>query len=207
MIERETGRRFRSNEIKKLSLTDIEGILGQEDLVLSATVSRAAIDFFGHHIKQIQRAVKSKIKIRKPFQYLLTVPGIGEILGLTIMLEVGDIRRFAKVSNFSSYARCVSAKRFSADKGTGKGNRKNGNRYLSWAFVEACHFARRDSAAIRRYYQRKASRTNQIVATKAVSNKLARASYYVMRDQVPFREERLFCKDGWNGEPMEGVGS
>jgi len=45
---------------------------------------------------------------------------------------------------------------------------------------------------INRYYQRKAAKTNNIVATKALSNKLARASYYVMRDQVAFKEEALF---------------
>ena len=39
--------------------------------------------------------------------YLLTVPGIGDILTLTIMLEVGDINRFAKVRDYSSYCRCV----------------------------------------------------------------------------------------------------
>jgi transposase len=97
------------------------------------------------------------------------------------------------VGNFSSYARCVSAQRLSGDKTKGKANRKNGNRYLSWAFVEASNFARRHNPRIRRYYQRKASKTNEIVATKALSNKLARACYYIIRDQVPFREEGLFC--------------
>ncbi|NVM57862.1 MAG: hypothetical protein HWN51_07070 [Desulfobacterales bacterium] len=87
---------------------------------------------------------------------------------------------------------CLGPEAFSW-KEHGKGNRKNGNRYLSWAFVEASHFARRRYAWIRRYYKRKAARTNQIVAIKAVSNKLARTCYYIIRDQVPFREEGLFC--------------
>ena len=55
------------------------------------------------------------------------------------MLAVGDISRFAKVGNFASYCRCVSSQRLSDGKSKGHGNRKNGNRYLSWAFVEAAH--------------------------------------------------------------------
>ena len=37
------------------------------------------------------------------------------------------------------------------------------------------------------------AKTGGIVATKALSNKVARASYYVIRDQVPFDEDKLFA--------------
>jgi len=36
------------------------------------------------------------------------------------------------------------------------------------------------------------AKANVAVATKALANKLARASYFIMRDQVPFDEEMLF---------------
>ena len=80
---------------------------------------------------------------------------IGKILALTIMFEVGDISRFAKVGNYSSYCRCVSSIRKSNDKKKGEGNRKNGNKYLSWAYVEAANFSRRYSEDAQKYYQRK----------------------------------------------------
>ena len=121
-------------------------------------------------IKALEKAIKKKVKLDKAFEQLMSVPGIGFILAMTIMLEVGDISRFAKVGNFASYCRCVSSQRLSDGKSKGSGNRKNGNRYLSWAFVEA-------------------AQTNTIVATKALSNKLARICYYIMRDQVPFKQE------------------
>ena len=152
-----------------------------------------AIHFMSHHIKEIEKAVKKQVRLKKEFEYLLTVPGIGDILALTIMLEVGDIRRFRKVGDFSSYCRCVASNRISNGKSKGKGNSKNGNRYLAWAFVEAVHYAKRYSPRIKKYYQRKAAKTHEIVAIKALSNKLARACYYIMRDQVPFKEEALFC--------------
>ena len=40
----------------------------------------------------------------------MVVSGIGDVLALTIMLEVGDIRRFATVGDFASYARCVGSR-------------------------------------------------------------------------------------------------
>jgi len=74
----------------------------------------------------------------------------------------------------------------------GKGNTKNGNKYLGWAFVEAANFAVRCSPRIQQYYQRKQARTKRVVAIKAVAHKLARACYYVLRDQVAFNVTQAF---------------
>jgi transposase len=72
---------------------------------------------------------------------MTTIPGIGAILGMTITLETGDIRRFPEVGNYASYCRCVKSEKVSNGKKKGEGNAKNGNQYLSWAFAEAAHFA------------------------------------------------------------------
>ena len=60
--------------------------------------------------------------------------------------------------------------------------------------MEAANAAKRSYPRIDRYYQRKKAKTNGIVAVKAVSNKLSRASYYVMRDQVVY-DSRKFKRD------------
>ena len=140
----------------------------------------------------MEKEVKSLITLRNEFTSLLTVPGIGDILGLTIMCEVGDITRFPTVGDYSSYCRCVKSERLSNGKKKDGNNRKNGNRYLSWAYVEAAHFANRFSPHAQAFYQRKKAKRNGIVAIKALSNKLARASYYIMRDQVAYQAEKLF---------------
>lgn len=192
MIERHTAQKLKGNEIKKLSLEDLEEFFDDEHSVLSSNATSCAIKFLTEQIQRIEKSVKKAIKLRNHFELLMTVPGIGEILALTIMLEVGDIGRFAEVRNFTSYARCAPTDRISNGKRKGKGNRKNGNRYLSWAFVEAANFAKRFYPQFSSYHQRKAAKTNRIVATKALCNKLARICYYIMRDQVPFREEAIF---------------
>ena len=168
---------------------ELKSIVVEKNIVIAARANLENVIFQGKQVKQIENEIKKQLKPNKSFQNLLTVPGIGKILAFTILLEVGDINRFAKVGNFSSYCRCVTSKRLSNGKVKGHGNRKNGNRYLSWAFVEAAQKARRYNTRFRSYYDRKAAQTNKIVAAKALSNKLARICYYIMRDQVPFQEE------------------
>ena len=88
--------------------------------------------------------------------FLQTITGIGKILGLTIMLGTGDIHRFAGAGNFASYCRCVdNSQRTSNGKKKGQGNAKAGNKYLSWAFSEAAHFAVRFEPLAQRFYERK----------------------------------------------------
>jgi transposase len=144
-------------------------------------------------IAVLERVVKGRVKLKPAYRYLLTVSGIGQILALTIMLETGDIRRFGKVGNFASYCRCVGSEKLSNGKRKGSGNTKNGNKYLSWAFVEAANFAIRFEPLIARYYQRKTAKSHKVVALKAVAHKLARACYHVMRDEVPFDVDRAFA--------------
>jgi len=92
-------------------------------------------------IARLEREVLEQVRLAAQFEPLLSIPGVGRILALAIMLETGEIERFESVGNFASYARCVQAKRMSNDKKKGEGNSKCGNKYLEWAFVEAANFA------------------------------------------------------------------
>jgi len=191
LIQRCCAVKVSTDEIRKLRVEDLQQLLEEKHLVLSAQANLDSIQFLTQQILRLEKAIKEKVKLNKSFHNLMTVPGIGNILAMTIMLEVGDIGRFAKVSNFTSYCRCVPSRRLSDGKSKGTGNRKNGNRYLSWAFIEAAHLTRRYNQRFRNYYNRKSAQTNTSVATKALGNKLARICYYIMQDQVSFREELL----------------
>lgn len=191
-IERNLSLKMSGMAIKKLQEEDTENLFDSPYLVLSAKSNIAVIQFLTKTIRAIENAVASQAKLRKEFQLLKTIPGIGDILALTIMLEVGDICRFPKVGNYSSYCRCVKSEKISNGKKKGENNKKNGNKYLSWAYVEAANFAVRFSQEAQTFYQRKMAKTNKIVAIKALSNKLARASYYIMRDQVAYDPGKLF---------------
>ncbi len=192
IMNRSLGIRMTSNAVKGLDGERVAELFKEEHLFLAVQSSVGVMGCLGEKIKHIERVVRERVRLRKEFAKLLTLPGVGQILGLTIMLEVGDIRRFPKVGNYSSYCRCVRSTRISNGKRKGEGNRKNGNKYLAWAYVEAAHFAIRDYPEVNRYYQRKVAGANTALATKAVSHKLARASYYIMRDQVEYDPKKLF---------------
>jgi transposase len=180
-----------TGDIRNLTVEALQEWLKEEYLLLSAQASLDTINFLKQKIKRLEKAIIQRVKLKKEFGQLLTIPGVGNILAMTIMLEVGDIKRFPKVGNFTSYCRCVPSKRLSDGKSKGYGNRKNGNRYLSWALTEAAQLGRRYNEQFRRYYNRKVAQANTSLATKALSNKLARICYYIIRDQVPFREELI----------------
>jgi transposase len=50
----------------------------------------------------------------------------------------------------------------------GEGNTRNGNKYLAWAFVEAANFALRCCPQAKSFYDRKKSKTNRVLAIKAL---------------------------------------
>ena len=191
LIARCCAKRVTANDIRSFTLSDLQQLLQEEYVVFAAQANLDTIVFLKQQIRQLEKAIQKKVRLNKAFKNLLTVPGIGNILAMTIMLEVGEIGRFAKVGNFASYCRCVSSQRLSDGKSKGSGNRKNGNRYLSWAFTEAAHLSRRYNDYFRSYYNRKLAQANTSLATKALSNKLARICYYIIKDQVPFREKLL----------------
>ena len=189
---RNLGSSIRGYQIKRLTEEDVDNIMEEELLSLAVKSNLSVVYCLEEQIKKIEGVVKSHARRGSYYSNLLTMDGIGEVLAMTISLETGEIGRFSMVGDFSSYCRCVSSNRISNKKKKGEGNTKNGNKYLAWAFVEAATFATRYNDSARRFYQRKAAKTKPVVAKKALANKLARACYYMMRDNVPFDNERLF---------------
>lgn len=108
IISRNCGCNLNGNKIKRLRENHVAPLLaGQEDLALSGEVSKEVIDFLGHQIYRIESLVLKKVKLRKPLQCLQSMPRVGKIFSLPIMLETGPITRFKKVGNFTSYCRKV----------------------------------------------------------------------------------------------------
>jgi transposase len=194
IVTRNTGVSPRSNVIKRLSDEDIDGLLSDTNVALSIRASARAQRVQSEQIAIIEKAVLAQVCLRDGYQNLLSVRGIGPVLALTIMLETGDIRRFPSVGDFASYARCVGSAHLSNGKKKGKGNTKNGNRYLGWAFVEAANFAIRYEPTIQRYYQRrKDCGKNPASARRAVAHKLANACYHMLLDGTVFDVNKAFC--------------
>ena len=191
LMARNTGRRLSGNEVKRLDFEALEQLFSELQAVAAGS-SLAVVRTLEDLIEVLEQEVLAKARLKPAFKALLSVPGVGKVLALTIMLETGDIGRFPQVGNYASYCRCVGSEHLSNGKRKGRGNTKNGNRYLAWAFTEAAHHALRYYAPIKRFYQRKSAKTHPMVGRKAVARKLARACYYVLRDQVSFDMHKAF---------------
>lgn len=192
LIIRNTGRRISANTVRHLTDEEVEVLLPEPDLALAVKSNLAVMKCLAEQIELLEKTARARVRLRKAYKGLLTVDGIGMILGLTIMLETGDIKRFAGVGNYVSYCRCVKSVRMSNHKKKGKGNAKNGNKYLCWAFVEAAIHAIQYNRRVERFYHRKAAKTKRVVALKAIAHKLARACYHIMNDGVSFDVTRAF---------------
>jgi transposase len=193
LFSRNTGGSMNANRVKRLDSKEVESLFPNTDLALAIKANLAMLQCADEQIELLEKPVIERVKLKPEFNLLKTVPGIGHILALTIMLETGDITRFPSVGDYASYCRCVGSNKISNGKKKGSGNTKNGNKYLAWAYVEAANFAIRFNAKIKSFYQRKKSRTNGIVAIKAVAHKLCRACYYIIKDQVAFDVAKAFA--------------
>lgn len=192
MISNWSGLNISRKELQKLDSEGIKSFLKNKHGILSAESLLEVTSCLKGQISIIEEEVIKKVKLKKEFKKLLTVNGIGNILGITIMLETGNISRFEKVGDYTSYCRCVKAQKKSNGKNKGTGNKKNGNRYLAWAFVEAANYMIRYCPLARRWYQKKAAKRGTVLAIKALSSKISRACYYIMKDNVPFNSTQLF---------------
>jgi transposase len=194
LIERETGQGITSNEIRRLEPEAVAQQLEGAEAVLMGQTNVRVMEFLNEQIRGLEKAAEAKLQVQPDYERLQQIPGLGRILNLVIMLETGPIERFASAGNYVSYCRAVQAQKLSNERKKGENNRKCGNRYLAWAWVEVAHFAIRYSPQIKRWYQRKLERCGHlaVVARKAVAAKLAKAAYYMLKKKEAFKMEQVF---------------
>ena len=192
LYARTTGETMALNRLKALRPPDAPALYEHPANQLIAQVQLEHIEALGRSISRMEKAVLDCAQELPLYERLLTIPGIGRILAMTITMEVGDIARFKTDGDFASYCRTVDSRRLSNGKQKGQNNAKCGNKYLSWAFVEAAQFARRYDENCRRRYDRNAAKCGPVIATKALACKLAKAAWHVMAKQTHYDEKRMF---------------
>jgi transposase len=189
---RYTGQRITALSMRRLSGDAIVRTFPDLSVRMSVLSHLQAWRAIEEQVQVLEHWVAAEHRRGKEQMALRSVPGIGPILSMTIALETGDATRFASAGDYASYCRMVKSERISNGKKKGHGNRKCGNRYLSWAWIEAANYAIRFSPPIRRWYDRKCGKRHKVIATKAVAHKLARAGYFLMRDGGTFDVQRAF---------------
>jgi transposase len=162
---------------------------------LSITADLELIASYDAQIAALERHLVKSAQVDDPatFQFLRTVPGIGEILGLVLLYEIDTIRRFPEVGNFLSYARLVACTHESAGKVKGVGGRKIGNAHLKWAFSEAASLMLRSFAPARAWMQKQSKKRGAKKAHAILEAKIGRAVYHLWHKQVAFDAKRFLA--------------
>ncbi len=192
MYARSTGKMISGAKLKKWTLQDVRAHFSQKADQFSGGELLATIQSLDKRVKRMDDYVRDFAKQFPDYERILTVPGIGLALSLTILLESGPVERFANPGCYASYCRAVPSRRKSNEKFKGENNRKNGNKFLGWAYVEAAQFAQQHHPRIQSWFERKLRRTCRNVALKSLAAKLSKATFILLRDQSDFNEQLLF---------------
>jgi transposase len=160
---------------------------------LSVQEQLRLLDQVKQFIKTTEKRISAVIKINPTMQLLQTIPGVGPILSIVIALEVGNIDRFARAEKLASYAGKVPRVNSSGGKTYYGKVRPDVNRYLKWAFTEAANAIvlqqkRRPDSHVVRLYQRVYKHKGHTKAITAVGRHLAEATYWMLKNNEPYRE-------------------
>jgi transposase len=151
------------------------------------------IDHYDRLLNDVELHITRTAKLHDPttFDRLRSVPGIGKILALVILYEIGDVARFPRVQQFTSYCRLVKSAKESAGKRYGSSGKKIGNAHLKWAFSEAAVLFLRQSEQGRAFHSRLVQQHGKPKALTILAHKLARAVYYMLARQESFDMNRF----------------
>ena len=157
-------------------------------------IDLALIEHYEALLDDVERYLTDTAKVDdlQAYYRLQTIGGVGKILALVLLYEIHDIRRFADVGQFLSYARLVRCAHVSAGKTKGSGGKKIGNPHLRWAIGEAACMMVRHYTRAEQWLERQAKKRGKGKAMGILAAKLGRAVYQVLSKQVAFDERRFW---------------
>jgi len=155
----------------------------------------ATLDFLETEIESAERRLEAIMKVSAEADLLKTLPCVGKILSMVLMLEIGRVDRFPSAAHLASYAGLVPRVQSSGGRTRMGQVCGNVNRNLKWAFVETGNLVvinqrRLAGTHVVRLYQRIKRARNHQKAVVAVGRHLAEAAWWVLTRQEVYREPR-----------------
>lgn len=145
------------------------------------------LDALSREIKLVDEALKGMYRESEEARLLSTLPGVGMILSLTILSEIGDVGRFHSAKHLSSYAGLVPSTHQSGGHQRHGRITKQGSRLLRWALQEAAIHAAGKPGPLRDHYL-KVKKKGPKVARVAVARKMATYIYHMLKEKKTYRE-------------------
>jgi transposase len=150
-------------------------------------------DFLETQIESAEQRLEAIMKVSVEADLLKTLPCVGKILSMVLMLEIGRVDRFPAAAHLASYAGLVPRVHSSGGHTRMGQVCGNVNRNLKWAFVEIGNLIvinqrRHAGTHVVRLYQRIKRAKNHQKAVVAVARHLAEAAWWVLTKQEVYRE-------------------
>jgi len=153
-------------------------------------LSRSNLELFTAIQKKLIKALREKPLIRDRVQCLMSIDGVGEIMALTWVLEIGDPTRFSSSREAISYCGLCSAQRESAGKNHRGPLSKKRNKHLQTMLIEAAKLAPKWNPHLAALHEKELAKGNRNRATLAVARKLVEYLLAVDRRGTPFEEKQ-----------------
>jgi transposase len=149
----------------------------------------SVVDFLDARLEPLDRELTPFAHADPRAVLLDTIPGVAELLALTIAVEIGEISRFAGPEKLVSYGRLAPRVHQSGQARPRSGPlSKSGSRLLGWAAVEAAQQAWRESNPWHELYADLARRSRHTNAAKAaVARKILIAAWHMLSRNEPFK--------------------
>jgi transposase len=148
-------------------------------------------EYLSKDIAKYTKVVREQSGDNPTAQLLQTIPGVGDIVALLLVVEIGDIHRFPNDRALASYSGLVPSVSSSGDKTHLGQTSSKANHFIKWALAEAiCHVIRKDDS-YKRFYEKLSDRKGKSKAKVAAMHKLTRAIFVMLTKQVPFTITKL----------------
>jgi transposase len=149
-------------------------------------MTRSGQEMFEYVQKRLVKELRGNSMIKERVKRLMTIDGVGEIMALTWVLEVGDPFRFPSIRQAVSYCGLCSAQRESAGKERRGPISKQRNKHLQSVLIEAAKLAPKWNSELAVVYDRELAKGNRNRATLAVARKLVAYLLAVDKRQTEF---------------------
>ena len=155
---------------------------------LSLEMTLEEIEFFSLQIERIEKEIHLVFKEHP--SPVLTIPGIGEVIGAMIVSEIGNIKRFSNPNKLLAFAGLEPSVYQSGNFNPSSGSMvKRGSPYLRWALIWAARLVPRFSKTFETYFDKKSAEGKHFnVATSHVAKKLVRVIFSLEKNNAVFSE-------------------
>jgi len=138
---------------------------------------------------EVTRQLRHEVKFHYPdlYKLLMTIPGVGPIVAMCLIAEIGDITRFKSYRHLSSYVGFIPNSHQSGEKDPNGRLTYRSNKYLRSMLVEAAWVAMRHDPALLKYYRERITKQKPQYIIIKVAHKLLNRVRHVWLSNNPYQ--------------------